>query len=249
MNLSDKNIIITGSSSGIGFELLNQVSMHGGNVIACCRKFDEDLKKKIDLIKEKYSNKIYLIKLDLSSEESTIKAANEINGLKIQIDGLVNNAGIILNSLFEMTKLSDLKNVFQVNFFSQFIFTQTVVKSLKKNKNGSSIVNIASTSAFDKVIGRSVYSSSKAALISLSNSLSNELSRYNIRVNSISPGMTNTEMLINYTNDKVIEETKQRILLKRAADKEEITNLILFLLSKKSSYINGQNIRIDGGMF
>jgi len=140
-----------------------------------------------------------------------------------------------------------LKEIFQVNFFSQTIFTQYILKSMIKRKNGS-IIYISSSSALDSNIGRSAYSASKAALISQSKTLSKELGSLNIRVNTIAPGLTNTDMMNENTSLEVIKEVTSNLSLKRIGEPNEIANLALFLASDLSSYITGQVIRIDGGM-
>ena len=115
-----------------------------------------------------------------------------------------------------------------------------------KNKSGS-IVFVASTSGINGDFGRFAYSSSKAAVLSAVKTLSKELSNYNIRVNAVSPGLTETDLMLSNTKKEVIESEIKKISLKRIANAKEIANVIVFLASQKSSYINGQNIIIDGG--
>ena len=107
---------------------------------------------------------------------------------------------------------------------------------------------ISSTSAFDNNDGRSAYSASKLSLVSLTKTLSNELGRHNIRVNSIAPGLTETDMAIQNTKKELIDEIIERTALKRIGKPKDIANSVLFLSSDLSSYITGQTIRIDGGM-
>ncbi len=116
-----------------------------------------------------------------------------------------------------------------------------------KKKNGS-IIAISSSSALDCNEGRSAYSSSKAAMIAQTKTLSRELGVHNIRANIIAPGLTNTDMMKNNTPDNVLKDVVSRISLKRIADPNEIANVALFLASDLSSYISGQIIRVDGGM-
>ena len=146
-----------------------------------------------------------------------------------------------------MTSIKKFKEIFDINFFSQVLFTQYILKSMVKNKKGS-IVNISSTSGIDSNAGRSAYSASKAALISQSKALSRELGIHNIRVNTIAPGLTDTDMMKNNTAKNVIENVLENVSLKRLADPEEIANAVLLLSSDLSSYITGQTIRVDGGM-
>ena len=146
-----------------------------------------------------------------------------------------------------MTSSKKLKEIFEINFFAQSKFTQYISKSMIKNKKGN-IIYISSTSGIDANEGRSAYSSSKAAVIAESKALSRELGLYNIRVNAIAPGLTDTDMMRNNTSDKIINEVSSSISLKRVAKPEEIANTALFLASDLASYVTGQTIRVDGGM-
>jgi len=146
-----------------------------------------------------------------------------------------------------MRSVKKLKELFEVNFFSQTIFTQYILKSMIKNKRGS-IVYISSSSALDGNEGRSAYSSAKAAMIAQAKVLSREVGIYNIRVNTIAPGLTDTDMMRKNTPEEILNEVTSRISLKRIANPEEIANVALLLSSDLSSYITGQVIRVDGGM-
>lgn len=247
MLLKDKTAVITGSNRGIGLKILEIFSQNGADVIACSRNVDKNFLNKINKLKKKFNNNIFPIKLNLENEDSVKEAFSEINALNLNINILINNAGVIHNALYQMTSIKKLKEIFQVNFFSQTIFTQYILKSMIKKKNGS-IVYISSSSAIDSNVGRGAYSASKAALISQSNTLSRELGSSNIRVNTIAPGLTNTDMMRDNTSAEIIKEVTSNLSLKRAAEPNEIANLALFLASDLSSYITGQVIRADGGM-
>ena len=247
MLLDNKTAVLTGSNRGIGKKILEVFSMNGAKVFACVRENNDSFKSYVDQLEKKTKNQIITIKLDLSNEEEIKNAANEIVSSKIPIDILINNAGIIHNSIFQMTSINKFKEIFDINFFSQALFTQYILKSMVKNKKGS-IVNISSTSGIDSNAGRSAYSASKAALISQSKALSRELGIHNIRVNTIAPGLTDTDMMKNNTTKNVIENVLENVSLKRLADPEEIANAVLLLSSDLSSYITGQTIRVDGGM-
>ena len=247
MLLKDKTAVITGSNRGIGLKILEIFSQNGADVIACSRNVDKNFLNKINELKKKFNNNIFPIKLNLENENSVKEAFSEINALNLNINILINNAGVIHNALYQMTSIKKLKEIFQVNFFSQTIFTQYILKSMIKKKNGS-IVYISSSSAIDSNVGRGAYSASKAALISQSSTLSRELGSSNIRVNTIAPGLTNTDMMRDNTSAEIIKEVTSNLSLKRAAEPNEIANLALFLASDLSSYITGQVIRADGGM-
>ena len=145
-----------------------------------------------------------------------------------------------------MTSEKKLKEIFQINYFSQIYFSQMLSKNMIKNKKGN-IIFVSSTSGINGDYGRFAYSSTKAAILSATRTLAKELAVFNIRVNAVSPGLTKTDLMLSNTKEQVIEDEVQKISLKRVADAEEIADVILFLASNKSSYINGQNIIVNGG--
>ena len=247
MLIKNKSAVITGCSKGIGKEILETFSENGANIFACVRKIDENFIQLIKDIEKKYHNKITPIELDFSNEELVKEAANRILDSKEKIDILINNAGMIYTGLFQMTSKKKFEEIFNVNFFSQSLFTQYIVKSMIKNKEGS-ITFISSTSATDGNIGRSAYVASKASINSLTKVLSRELGSYNIRVNAIAPGLTNTDMMKENTPEKFVKETINSTSLKRIGNPKEIANVALFLSSNMSNYVTGQVLRVDGGM-
>ena len=247
MLLKNKTAIITGSNKGIGKAILKVFSQNGANIISCVRKKTEEFEDSISKIEKKYNNKVTIKEVDFLDEEIAKKVGTEISFENKKIDILVNNAGIIETSLFQMTPIKRFKEIFQVNYFSQISFSQQIIKNMIKNKFGS-IVYVSSTSGLDGNEGRGAYSDSKAAIISKSKVLSKELGRFNIRVNTVCPGLTNTSMAINNTSEKNIKTTLDKLSINRMASPEEIANSILFLSSDLSSYITGQTIRVDGGM-
>jgi 3-oxoacyl-[acyl-carrier protein] reductase len=247
MLLQNKAAIITGCNKGIGKKILENFSENGATIFACVREINDEFKANISEIQSKTNNVIIPVQLDFNNEEQIKKAADEILSVNKSIDVLVNNAGIIHTAIFQMTSSKKLKEIFEINFFAQSKFTQYISKSMIKNKKGN-IIYISSTSGIDANEGRSAYSSSKAAVIAESKALSRELGLYNIRVNAIAPGLTDTDMMRNNTSDKIINEVSSSISLKRVAKPEEIANTALFLASDLASYVTGQTIRVDGGM-
>jgi|TARA_B110000238_G_C16123885_1_gene438351 3-oxoacyl-[acyl-carrier protein] reductase len=247
MLLKDKIAVITGSNKGIGFEILRNFSENGASIFACARTIDKEFLSNINTITKKYSNTITPIELDLSNETQVKEAANKILNFDKPIDILVNNAGIIQTSLFQMSSIKKINEIFEINFFSQTIFTQFILKSMVKQKNGS-IVYISSSASLDGNEGRSSYAASKAAINAQAKVLSREIGGVNIRVNTIAPGLTNTDMMTKNTPENVIEETIEKVSLKRLGNPEEIAKTALYLASDLSSYVTGQIIRVDGGM-
>ena len=247
MLLKGKNAVVTGCNRGIGKKILEVFSENGATVFACVRNIDEQFKSFLKELAKKTNNQIIPIQFDLNDETKIKEAANTILTSNKPIDILVNNAATIHTAIFQMTSIKKLKEVFEINFFSQTIFTQYILKSMIKNKKGS-IVYITSSSASDGNEGRSAYSSSKAAIISQAKVLSRELGTHNIRVNSIAPGLTNTDMMKENHQKEIVNEVVSRTSLRRMGDPKEIADVVLMLSSDLTSYITGQNIRVDGGM-
>ena len=247
MLLQNKTAVVTGCNRGIGKKILEVFSANGAAVFACVRNISEEFKSNIKEIEKNTKNKIIPIQFDLSNENQIKEAANSILSSNKSIDILINNAAMIHTAIFQMTSIKKLKEVFEIDFFSQTNFTQYILKSMIKNKKGS-ILYISSSSALDGNEGRSAYSSAKSALITQSKVLSRELGVHNIRVNTIAPGLTDTDMMKENTTQETIKDVLSRVSLRRIASTGEIANTALFLSSDLSSYITGQVIRVDGGM-
>ena len=244
--LKNKSALITGANRGIGFSILKRLAENGANIIACARKQDDLFEKEISNISKKFNIKIKPIYFDLSNENEIEQGLKKIISLNWVIDIIVNNAGINHVALFQMTPIKKMRDIFNINFFSQILLTQKLLNIMIKNKKGS-IINISSNAAVECDAGRSGYSSSKAALIAWTKVLSKELGNFNIRVNAVSPGLTNTDMMKKDLSRKVIEDAIKRVPLKRAADPDEIAKVVLFLASDLSSYVNGEVISVTGG--
>ena len=247
MLLKNKTAVVTGCNRGIGKKILEVFSANGAAVFACVRNISKEFKSNINEIEQNTKNKIIPIQFDLSNESQIKEAANSILSSDKSIDILVNNAAMIHTAIFQMTSIKKLKEVFEIDFFSQTNFTQYILKSMVKNKKGS-ILYISSSSALDGNEGRSAYSSAKSAIITQSKVLSRELGVHNIRVNTIAPGLTDTDMMKENTTQETIKDVLSRVSLRRIANTGEIANTALFLSSDLSSYITGQVIRVDGGM-
>ena len=146
-----------------------------------------------------------------------------------------------------MTKIESIKEMFEINFFSQLSITQLVLKSMIAKKKGS-IINISSTSGLDSNLGRISYACSKSSLITATKVISKEVGFSNVRVNAIAPGISDTDMFNLGHSEKIKKSILETISLKRISSPEEIANVALFLASDLSSYITGQVVRVDGGM-
>ena len=246
MILKKKIALITGANRGIGLSVLKRFSENGADIIACARSKSEEFEKKISEISKEFKNKITPVYFDLSDDEQIDKGIEKINAISNQIEIMVNNAGINQVSLFQMTPMQKIKEIFEINYFAQLRLTQKIMKIMIKNKKGS-IINISSNAAEECDAGRVGYASSKAALIAFTKVLSKELGNFNIRVNAVAPGLTNTSMMEKDISKKIIEEATKRIALKRVAKPEDISDVIIFLGSDLSRYISGEVIFVTGG--
>ena len=247
MLLKNKNTVITGCNRGIGKEIVRVFAENGANIWACVRKESGTFSKYINNLEKKHSVSINPVYFDLSDEEQIKTGVKTIKETKEPVDILVNNAGAIFTALFQMTSMKKLKEMFEINYFSQMLLTQYISRIMMRQKFGS-IINISSSAAIEGNEGRTGYASAKAAMITSTKVLAKELAPYNIRVNAVAPGLTQTEMMVSSTPEDALKETLNRICMKRVGQPEEIANSVLFLASDLSSYMTSQVLRVDGGM-
>lgn len=238
--------VITGCAKGMGKASLTALAKQGANIFACARKEDLSFKEFLRATAEDYNVEIIPVYFDLTDQNAIKDAAKIIIQYKKKITILINNAGITYNALFQMTKMDEMRRVFEVNFLAPMYLSQYIVKIMQKN-GGGSIINIASTAGIDGNPGRTAYGGSKAALICATKVMAHELGTYGIRVNAIAPGMTDTGMLAGNIAPEVIQEEIELKSIKRLGLPEDIANAVLFLSSDKSKYITGQVFRVDGG--
>jgi len=244
--LAGKNAIITGARTGIGKAVVELFAQNGANIWACIRNPDLEFQKYAESLEQKNDIWINTIYMDLADEKTVNAAAKEIIKQKKSIDILVNAAGTVgENSSFFMTRISEMRRVFDINFFGGLLLTQLVSRVMCKQKFGS-IINVSSVAGIDGDPAQLEYSASKAAVINATKKLAIELGKAGIRVNAVAPGLTNTKML-DAMSKETEEQTMRRSIIKRRAEPIEIANVILFLASDMSSFITGQTLRVDGG--
>jgi 3-oxoacyl-[acyl-carrier protein] reductase len=247
MLLKGKTSVITGCNRGIGKSMLEVFAKNGANVWAIVRKPDEEFSKFVSGLVAETGVSITPVYCDLSQADQVKEAAKTIISTKQPVDVLINNAGVIFTSLFQMTSIDKMKEMFEVNFFAPMLLSQYIVRAMSRQKSGS-IVNFSSSAAIEGNEGRSGYAASKAAIIAATKVMARELAAYNIRVNAIAPGLTQTEMMTGSTPEDALADTVKRISMRRVGRPEEIANAALFLSSDLSSYMTGQVLRVDGGM-
>lgn len=245
-SLSSKTALITGCNRGIGKAILEKLASLGCNVICATRNQTPEFEEFTLELSTKFDVSIQHIYFDLNDEESIKTSLNQLIKTKPTIDILINNAGIAYGGIMLMTPLKKIKEVFQVNYFSQILITQYIAKIMTKQKSGV-IINISSVMAMENFAGGSAYAASKAAVATFTRTTANELAPFNIRVNAIAPGLIETEMG-DAMDQKTQELFNSRSDFKRRGTPQEVADLIAFLVSDEAKYITGQIIRIDGGM-
>ena len=238
--------LITGANRGIGLSILKQFATEGWDVIAIIRKLKDDTQIVFDEIAKSNNVIIEPYEVDLADESTIKEFIKYIHKNKIGIDALVNNAGSAIGGTLMMSSLSSLKDLFQVNFFGPMQLTQYVAKNMMQRKNGT-IVNVCSIAALDGMNGFTSYGCSKAAMVQATRIWASELAQYGIRVNAIAPAAVNTEMA-GQMDEKTREMMIGKSFMKRMTEPDEVAKIVYFLASGTSSPINGQIIRIDGGM-
>lgn len=246
MLLDGKNALITGSNRGIGKAILETFAKEGCKIIwAHARTESSEFLDLVQTLSSQYETEICPIYFDLTDTDSLKREIKEIVRSKQNIDILVNNAGVAHGGLFQMTPISQIKEIFEINLYAGMEITQLILKKMTRQKSGS-IVNLASISGIDLKSGNSAYGVSKAAVIAWTKTLAAELGPYNIRVNAVAPGLTDTRMA-TLMEREAGEEMVMESILGRLAKPEEIANVMSYLASDNASFINGQIIRVDGG--
>ena len=235
--MTKKNIFISGASRGIGKSMAEHFAKSNFNVVGTSRnnfKFDNDLEN------------LFPIKLDVTSRNDVKDCFDQLKSKNLLPDILINNAGITADQLFLRMSDDDWDNVINTNLTGTYNLTKIFLKNMIKNKFGR-IINISSISGLMGNPGQVNYSSSKAALNGFTKSLAKEVGSRNITVNCVAPGFIDTNMT-SYIGDNERNEILKQIPLNKFGLPEDISKLVMFLMSDEASYITGQTISIDGGL-
>lgn len=243
--LQGKNAIITGANRGIGWATLQLFVENGCNVWACIRKPNPDFEQAVRILSKEHNVWIRVIYFDLQNEEAIKVGVKQILSEKHSVDILVNNAGVPYGGLMTMTPIAKLREVFEVNYFSQILMMQLVARQMMRQKSGA-IINMASVGGIETNPGYLAYGSSKAALIWATKSVAKELGIYNIRVNAVAPGLTETSMGF-YKSETELEQIVEQTSLRRMANPREIAEAVMYLASDRSSFVSGHVLSVDGG--
>lgn len=242
MEFDNKLVLVTGATSGIGKKIAEELISNGATVIINYGHDDNKAKE----LKDIYKDKIYIIKADISDELEVKDMFDEIKKQYGKLNYLVNNAGTNIDSYIENFDIKDFKKVIDTNLIGKFLCTKYAIPLLRVEDN-SSIVNIASKLGTNPCEEASAYCISEAGIINLTKCSMLELSKYKIRVNTVSPSFVKTPLSLAGWTSEEIELKKEKNPLKRLGETIDIANTVLFLLSNKASFINGQNINVNGG--
>ena len=241
INFKNKKILVTGASGGIGSEIVKKFVSLGGDVLGTGTKAE-----KLDLIKKQYQS-IKVKKFDISEhsriEEFIDDVALELGGL----DVLINNAGTNVDNLSLRMKEEEWKKVIDINLTSTFLLAKHAIKKMLKNKFGR-IVNITSVVGHTGNLGQSNYAAAKSGIIGMSKSLALEYAKKNITINCVSPGFIVSDMTMNIA-EKVRLYLTSRIPMGKLGTGEDVSNCVAFLSSDQASYITGETLHVNGGMY
>ncbi len=241
INFKNKKILITGATGGIGKEIVKKFISLDGNILATGTNIE-----KLDLLSKEFP-KINVLKFDISEhskiEEFIENVSTKLNGLDI----LINNAGINKDNLSLRMKDDEWKKVIDINLGSTFLLCKYAIKKMLKNKYGK-IVNIASVVGHTGNLGQANYSASKAGIIGMTKSLAIEYAKKNINLNCVSPGFIKSNMTDNIS-ESVKDVLISRIPMSRLGNGDDVANSVAFLSSDQASYITGETIHVNGGMY
>ena len=241
IDFKNKKILITGASGGIGNALAKKFISLGGDVMGSGTKTE-----KLDLLKKQYPG-IKVKRFDMSEhsrvEEFIDNVSLELGGLDI----LVNNAGTNVDNLSLRMKDEEWKKVIDINLTSTFLLSKYAIKKMLKNKYGR-VINITSIVGHTGNLGQANYAASKAGILGMSKSLAVEYAKKNITVNCISPGFIVSDMTMNIA-EKVKLFLTSRIPMGKLGTGEDVSNCAAFLSSEQASYITGETMHVNGGMY
>jgi len=242
-NISKPVAIITGGSKGIGRAISTEFSTCGYHVIVNYHSDDTAAQEMAEYITLQ-GGSVETVKFDVTDTEASEKAVTEIASRHESIDVLVNNAGIISDELFIMMTINKWESVINTTLKGFYNVTRPVLQKMVKQKKGS-IVSISSAAGLMANKGQANYSAAKAGLIGASRTISSEVARLGIRVNVVAPGLIETAMI----KEVPLSELKNMIPMARIGQPEEVAKVVRFLCSDDASYITGQLITVNGGMF
>lgn len=242
--MKQKVVIVTGGSRGIGRAICVEFAKHGYYTIINYKSNQTAASETLEMVKQNGSNG-EIIQFNVSDFNETTQAAEYLVSKHPDgIDALINNAGITADGLFIMMSDRDWNTVIDTTLKGFYNITQPILKQMISQKRGS-IVSISSVAGLVGNRGQANYAAAKAGLIGASRALASEVARLGVRVNVVAPGLIETEMI----QTAPVKTIKEMIPMARIGKPEEVATVVRFLCSEDASYITGQVISVNGGMF
>ena len=241
-DLSGKVALITGASSGLGKHFAKTLSSNGAITILAARRVEE-----MEKLQSELENDSFIINLDVTSKKSVNSLKDEIENTIGRLDIVINNAGISDPVRFKDISEDSWLSILETNLNGAFRIAKMATDIMLKNKDGGSIINIASILAERVGLNLASYASAKAALVQLTKSMALELARSNIRVNALAPGYILTEINQDFFNTEEGQGYISKIPMKRLGLESELDGALLLLASDASSFMTGSVITVDGG--
>lgn len=244
--LRGKTALITGCDQGIGLCICKEFVSEGAVVYANVLR--ESSKEKVLEECSSLQGEVIPVCFDVTDKQLVMDCVKIIKKEQDRLDILVNNAGVKKDGLLEMIDDVSMDWMFAVNVIGVVHMTQVALKLMKRSPEGGSIVNVSSIVGLRGNVGQSIYGATKGAVASLTKSWAKELAPNKIRVNAVAPGSIDTDMF--YTmSDEAIQKSISAIGMKRLGKPEEVAKAALFLASDLSSYVTGEIIGVNGGLF
>jgi len=241
--VSERNVIVTGGSRGLGLAIAKQLANAGYRVLAVARHSSDQLNVAMCNVGP---GALHFIPFDLNEIGALPELVRMLRGKFGPLHSLVNNAGLGTSGVLAIMPDRLVEELFRLNAISPITFTKYVVRSMMSDGGGRAIVNIASIVAMTGYSGLSVYSGTKAALVGFTRSLARELGPIGITVNAIAPGFVDTAMTRDMS-ELQRDQIARRSALRRLPDPEDIAESVEFLISEKAKNITGTVITVDGG--
>ncbi len=241
MNFKNKKILVTGATGGIGDSIVKKFLSLDAHVLGTGTN-----NEKLEALKKNYP-KIETVKFDISEHEKIDEFIENVFSKLGGLDILINNAGITKDNLSLRMKNDEWQKIIDINLSSTFYLCKSAIKKMLKNKYGR-IVNITSIVGHTGNIGQANYSASKAGVVAMSKSLAIEYAKKNISVNCVSPGFIQTKMTENIS-EEMKNTLLSRIPMNKLGTPDDVSNTVAFLCSESSSYITGETIHVNVGMY